>query len=64
MDLDALKQRLQERANLDPEQAEQAAQVALEFFAEHVPQVGDLIEKAGGAGDIARRLGGLFGRRD
>ena len=63
MDLNALKQQLQDRANLEPEQAEKAAQVALEFFTEHVPQVGELIGKAGGADDIARRLGGLF-RRD
>lgn len=64
MDLDALKQQLQERANLDPEQAERAAQVALEFFSEHVPQLRGLIDRAGGGDDIARRLGGLFGRRE
>lgn len=64
MDLDALKQQLQDRANLSSEQAEKAAQVALEFFTAHVPQLGGLIEQAGGAEDIARRLGGLFGRRE
>jgi len=64
MDIDALKQQLQERANLSAEQAEQAAKVALEFFAEHIPQAGDLLEKAGGAEGVARRLGGLFGKRD
>jgi hypothetical protein len=63
MDIDALKQQLQERANLNPEQAEQAAKVALEFFADRIPQAGDLLEKAGGAEGVARRLGGLFGRR-
>ncbi len=64
MDINALKQQLQERANLDPEQAENAARVALEFFTERVPQIGGLVEKAGGANGIARRLGGLFGRRE
>jgi hypothetical protein len=64
MDIDALKQQLQERANLSPEQAEQAAQVALEFFADRIPQAGDLLEKAGGAEGVARRLGGFFGKRD
>lgn len=62
MDLDALKQQLQERANLDPEQAERAAQVALEFFAERFPALEGLVGKAGGADEIARRLGGLFRR--
>ena len=62
MDLDSLKQQLQERAGLDPEQAEKAARVALEFFSEHVPQLGGLLDQAGGAEGIAKRLGGLFGR--
>ena len=62
MDLDALKQQLQERANLDPEQAEKAAQVALGFFAEHIPQASGLLEKGGGADEIAKKLGGLFNR--
>lgn len=62
MDLNSLRQQLQERADLNPEQAEKAAQVALDFFQEHVPQVGSLIDKAGGVEDVARKLGGLFGR--
>jgi hypothetical protein len=62
MDLQELKQALIERAGLDPEQAERAARVALEFFAEKVPQAGDLVEKAGGVDEIAKRFGGLFGR--
>ena len=64
MDLNALKQQLQERANLSPEQAERAAQVALEFFTDRVPEVGGFIEKAGGADELARRLGSFFARRD
>ena len=64
MNIDALKQQLQERANLSPEQAEQAAEVAIEFFSERVPQLGGLVEKAGGVDEVARRLGGLFGRRE
>jgi hypothetical protein len=64
VDLNALKQQLQDRANLSPEQAEKAAEVALDFFKEHVPQIGGLLDRAGGADDIARRLGGLFGRRE
>jgi hypothetical protein len=38
--------------------------VALEFFADRIPQAGDLLDKAGGAEGVARRLGGLFGKRD
>jgi len=64
LDIDALKRALMERADLDEEQATRAAQVALEFVAEHAPQLGGLVEKAGGADEIARRLGGLFGKRD
>ena len=62
MDLNVLKEQLQERANLSPEQAEKAAEVALAFFSEHVPQVSGLIDKAGGVDDIAKRLGGFFNR--
>lgn len=62
MDLGELKQQLQDKANLSPEQAEKAAQTALEFFQERIPQLGGLLEKAGGADDIAKKLGGLFGR--
>ena len=64
MDLNALKQQLQERAGLNPEQAEQAAQVALDFFSDQVPQVRGLLDKAGGAEGVAQRLGGLFGKRE
>ncbi len=64
MDLKDLVQQLRERANLDQEQAEKAAQVALTFFTERVPQLGGLLEQAGGVEDVARRLGGLFGRRE
>lgn len=60
MDIDALKRQWQDRANLSPEQAEQAARVALEFFAERAPQVRDLAERAGGLDDLAKRVGGLF----
>lgn len=64
MDIDALKQQLQERASLSPEQAEAAARVALAFFTDRIPQAGDLLDRAGGAEGVARRLGGLFGKRD
>jgi hypothetical protein len=62
MDIEALKQRLQEQAHLSPEQAERAAQVALAFVAEHVPQAAGLLDKAGGAEGLSQRLGGLFNR--
>ncbi len=60
--IDTLKQMLQEKANLDGEQAEKAAQVALEFFSDKIPQAGDLIEKAGGVEGLSKKLGGLLGR--
>lgn len=62
MDVNELKQALQERAHLSPEQAERAAQVALEFFAQHVPGANDLVQKGGGAEALAQRLGGLLNR--
>jgi hypothetical protein len=64
MDITTLKEQLQQRANLSPEQAEQAAEVALQFFTERVPQLDSLIDKAGGVDQISKRLGGLFGRRE
>ena len=63
-DFDELKRMLQERANLDEEQAARAAQVVLDLIAERVPQLGGLMDKAGGAEGITRQLGGLFGRRE
>ena len=62
MDIDALRRQLQERAGLSPEQAEQAARVALEFVREHADQLVDIAENIPGADRITRRLGGLFGR--
>jgi hypothetical protein len=62
MDVNELKQALQERANLTPEQAERAAQVALEFFAQHVPGAADLLEKGGGVEELGKRFGSLFNR--
>ncbi len=63
MDFDAIKQALMERANLDEEQATRAAQVVLDLVAERVPQLGGLVEKAGGSEGLAKQLGGLFGKR-
>ena len=62
-DVNALKEALMERANLNEEQATKAAQVALEFLADRVPQLGGLLDKAGGAEGLAGRLGDLFGKR-
>jgi hypothetical protein len=53
-----------DRANLDEAPAPKAAEVALSFLTEHIPQLGGLLGKAGGAEGIADRLGGLFGKRD
>ena len=61
MDINSLKQLLQEKANLSPEQAEKAAQVALDYVAQQIPQASDLIEKAGGSEDLAKKLGGILG---
>ena len=64
LDIEALKRALMERANLDEAQATKAAEVALQFVTEQVPQLGSLVDRVGGAEEIGRRLGGLFGRRD
>jgi hypothetical protein len=63
-DIEELKRALMERANLDEAQATKAAEVALSFLAERVPQLGGLLDQAGGAEGLAGRLGGLFGKRD
>ena len=64
LDINELKRVLQERANLDEEQAARAAQAVLDLISERAPQLGGLMDKAGGAEGIARQLGGLFGRRE
>ncbi|MGH2598862.1 MAG: hypothetical protein ACRDJ9_05690 [Dehalococcoidia bacterium] len=62
LDVNALVQQLQEKANLSQEQAEQAATVALNFVKDQIPQAGDLMEKAGGSEGLAGKIGGLFKR--
>ncbi len=62
MDINTLKQLLQEKVNLSPEQAEQAAQVALQYFTDQIPQASGLIEQAGGVEGLSKKLGGIFGR--
>jgi predicted Mrr-cat superfamily restriction endonuclease len=64
IDLQALTHVLIERANLDPEQAERAAEVVLQFITEQAPRAVGLYEQAGGVEGIARQIGGLFGTRD
>lgn len=61
MDINALKQRLQEQAHLSPEQADKAAQVALSFVGENIPGASGLLEKAGGEEGLSKKLGGLLG---
>jgi hypothetical protein len=63
-DIGELKRALMERAELDEAQAAKAAEVALAFLAERVPQLGGLLDAGGGAEGLAGRLGGLFGKRD
>ena len=63
LNVEVLKQALMERANLNEEQATRAAEVALEFLADRVPQAGGLLDKAGGVEGLANRLGGLFGKQ-
>ena len=60
-DITALKEQLRERADLSPDQADRAARVALEFFADRAPQVREMVDKAGGVDKLAHRIGGLFG---
>jgi hypothetical protein len=62
LDVNALVQQLQEKANLSQEQAEQAATVALNFIKEQIPQAGDLMDKVGGSESLADKIGGLFKR--
>lgn len=61
MDINDLKQRLQEQAHLNSEQAEKAAQVAVAFMAEHIPGAAGLLDKAGGGESLSKKLGGLLG---
>ena len=59
---------LQERANLDPEKAQQVAQVAMDFAQQHLPELAQMAMGSGGgeAGQGSNLLGGLgnlFGGR-
>jgi hypothetical protein len=59
---------LQERANLDPEKAQQVAQVAMDFAQQHLPELAQLAMggrggEGGQGGDLLGGLGNLFGGR-
>ena len=57
---------LQERANLDPEKAQQVAQVAMDFAQQHLPELAQLTMGGGEGsqgGGLLGGLGNLFGGR-
>jgi hypothetical protein len=57
---------LQERANLDPEKAQQVAQVAMDFAQQHLPELAQLAMGGGEGsqgGGLLGGLGNLFGGR-
>ena len=70
--MDELVQQIATRANLPPDKAMQAARTAIEFLDDRLPppvrgNLERLLGEGGqgaapGAGDIAGKLGGLFGR--
>jgi hypothetical protein len=70
--MDELVQQIATRANIPPDKAMQAACTAIEFLDDRLPppvkgNLGRLLGEGGGgggpdAGDIAGKLGGLFGR--
>ena len=70
--MDELVQQIATRANIPPDKAMQAARTAIEFVEDRLPppvkgNLGRLLGEGGGgdgpdAGDIAGKLGGLFGR--
>jgi hypothetical protein len=69
--MDELVQQIAARANIPPDKAMQAARTAIEFLDDRLPppvkgNLGRLVGEEGGggpdAGDIAGKLGGLFGR--
>lgn len=70
--MDELVQQIAARANIPPDKAMQAARTAVEFLDGRLPppvggNLGRLLGEGGGGdgpdvGDIAGKLGGLFGR--
>ncbi len=59
---------LQERANLDPEKAQQVAQVAMDFAQQHLPELAQMATGSGGGeggqgGGLLGGLGNLLGGR-
>lgn len=72
--MDELKAQLMAKANLSPEQAQQAVEVVTTFLKEHatdgtlqrilgnVPGLGEQMDKL--PGGLSDKLGGLFGKRE
>jgi hypothetical protein len=56
-----LVQVLQERANLDPEKAQQVARVVMEFIEQHGAEIAQAV-MGGQGGDLPGGLGKIFGR--
>lgn len=71
--MDELVQQIAARANIPPDKAQQAARTAIEFLDGRLPppiggNLGTLVNEGGaggaggGLGDVAGKLGGMFGR--
>ena len=70
--MDELVQQIAARANIPPDKAQQAARTAIEFLDDRLPppvrgNLGKLVGEGGegaggGLGDVAGKLGGMFGR--
>jgi hypothetical protein len=61
--MNQLVQQLQERAHLDPEKAQQVAQVASDFAQQHLPELIQSFGGEGGAQGALGKMGGMFGNR-
>ena len=61
--MNQLVQQLQERAHLDPEKAQQVAQVVSDFAQQHLPELIQSFGGEGGAQGALGKMGAMLGNR-
>lgn len=65
--MEELVKKVAEKAGINPEQAQKAVSSVIEFVKEKAPMIGDqlkgVIDGQGGLGNIAGKIGDLFGKK-
>ena len=67
--MDELVKAVSQKTGLSPEQSKAAAQAVIDYLKGKLPgpvagQIDNVLKGGGGLGDMAKGLGGMFGKKD